>query len=175
MEKDFDFWGWLFGSIAGWISLCVVLIVVGALVTVVALRIDTTVVQPEVKQNKLHSADASISNANRYHTEIANIISTDNKIITQLNQAQAIEKAEPSSYSTDSRYTEIVAIQLPGIEQVRDQDVADYNADATNSNYSMDLPAGYPTKIDAQALPADTGKALEMLNKQVHDLQALSA
>lgn len=173
MERDF--WGWLVGSIAGWVSMVVVLIVVGAIITVVMLRVDTTVVQPEVKQNKLHSADASISNTNRYHTDISNIISADNAIVTQLNQAAAIEKANPSGYQQDSRYSQIMIIQLPGLDQSRNDDITQYNADASNTNYNMDLPSGYPTKIDDKPLPADTNQAITMLNKQVHNLQKLSA
>jgi len=165
---------WLFGTIGGWICIIFLVIVIGTGITVFALRLDTSVVQPEVKVNKLHSADASISNTNRYHTELHAIITADSNLITLLKKARGLEQSEPGTYQQDSRYSELINIQLPGLEQARSDAISTYDADASNSNYNMDLPHNYPHTIALQAIPDDTGSAIDLLNGESASLSVLS-
>lgn len=165
--------GRLFGTIGCSLVIAALLVILGASFYVFMLKVDTHV-QPAVKDNKLHNADASMSNVNRYHNDVKNIITADNNLVTQLNQAKALKAANPSSYEQDSRYTQIIAIQLPGLDQIRHAAIAQYNADVSNTNINMDLPQDFPRSIADQGLPADPGEAVTLLQTQVQQLQTIS-
>lgn len=122
-----------------------------------------TVLNPEVRQNKVRDPNASIANKAAFHSDINFIVSLDNNLITLLQKRQN-DKPGSSAYDDDSN-------QILQQEQLRNAAIGTYNKDATNPDKMPDLDKGMPEFISPSALPGDDTQAISDLLNEVNELQ----
>src|SRR5580765_7311856 len=80
-------------------TILLVVVILGAGLTFVALKAQHDVVNPQLRQNKIDDPDTTIANKSDFHNKLGLIIKADQDVITDLNLLSKYSKTD-ANYDT---------------------------------------------------------------------------
>lgn len=145
------------------IMIIIACILLGGIFTVVALKTQHDVVNPQIRQNKIDDPNTTIANKADFHNKLGEIITADQNILTDLHMLHRYSPNDPNYDTTVNN--------LMGVEQIRAQAINAYNSEADNPDKGKDLDAWMPKHIDVSSIPASDAEAETFLQNEINTLQ----
>lgn len=111
--------------------------------------IDRTVFYPQIRQNTIQNPDRSIANRKMFHDELSAILAADQNIQKQEQVITQFKSDNPKPWSdvAQQQYGDLET-QLVGLQQIRQEDIATYNAASSNPDMGRDRDTWLPTSLD---------------------------
>lgn len=127
------------------LAVIVVLVILG----VSGYLIERTVFYPQIRQNTIQNPDRSIANRKMFHDELAAILAADQNIQKQEQVIAQFKSDNPKPWSdmAQQQYGDLET-QLVGLQQIRQEDIATYNAASSNPDTGRNRDAWLPASLD---------------------------
>lgn len=111
--------------------------------------IDRTFLYPQIRQNTIQNPDRSIANRKMFHDELSAILAADQNIETQQQVITQFKQDNPKPWNdfAQQQYSDLQT-QLVGLEQIRQSDIATYNASSNNPDTGRDRDSWLPVSLN---------------------------
>lgn len=125
------------------------LIVIVAGITAFNLFFNRKIVNPQIRASQVEDPSKSIANRQLFHQEISSILSVDQQIDAAQQALTDFKAVHPRPWddATSAAYDQTYNT-YEQLTQVRQSDIADYNANAGNPDINRDRDACLPAHID---------------------------
>lgn len=119
----------------------------------------------QIRQNKVRVLHRSTANRQLFHQEIAQILSVDHRIDAAQQAVVDFKQNHPRPWDaiTEQEYSNDEK-ELQSLQQIRQSDIADYNAASTNPDKGRDRDGCLPATIDPSEPTAIEEQRLTLLH-----------